>query len=205
MVAKHAGNTLDDPVRGTRRTGGTRTDLPRGPGRVANRYPCGRRNPCRRHSRGLHHWQVHTRLLGPGRRPDGDRRSDLFRAVRLPALPPVGEIGRHRRPATLAEPLCAAPGSAHHARLHHHRVVRLRAVPLPRRGAEPRAYLAGTVPQPDADAHLRKWLSRKISAPGPYPDVEFGGRGRVLCGATAARIPAAGPDQSAVVAAEVAG
>ncbi len=46
---------------------------------------------------------------------------------------PVGEIGRHRRAATVVEPLCVAPGSADHARLRHHRAVRVRPVSLPRR------------------------------------------------------------------------
>ncbi len=105
-------------------------------------------------------------------------------------------------PAAVAESLCAAPGSAHHARLRHHRAVRLRAVRLPRRGTQSRAHLDGIGPQPHADADLLQRLPRQVPAPGPDPDVEPGGGGRVLRGAAAVGIRAAGADLSAPVAAE---
>ena len=192
----------DDAVRGNRCPGRTRTDRRAGPRRLADRYPRGRRAACRRDPRGLQHRQIHPRLLGPRRCAAGDRRSDLFRAVRLPAVPPVGEIRRDGRTAAVAESLCPAPGSAHHARLRHHRADRLRPVSLPARGAEPWAHLVRTIPQPHADADLLQRLSGQVPASGPDPDVEPGGGGGLLPRAAAAGLPASRADQPAALAAQ---
>ena len=66
------------------------------------------------------------------------------------------------------------------------------AVSLPGSGAQPRAHLVGTVAQPHVDADLHRRLPGQVSAPGPDPDVEPRGGGRLLRRATAAGLPAAG-------------
>ncbi len=80
--------------------------VPRGPrrpriglgsraGRVAHRDPRRRSAFGDGHPRRLYHREVHARLCRTCLFADGDRRSDLLCAVRLPAVRPVGEGGRH--------------------------------------------------------------------------------------------------------------
>ncbi len=172
--------------------GRARAGFNRGPGRVPYRYPGGRRPPGHGHPRGIRHRQVHPRLYRAVLCAPGDRRADLLRAVRFPAVRSVGECGRHRVYPAVGAPLRAAPGSAHHARLHRHRSARLPRVPLPYGRSEPRSHLDGPVTQPHPDADLHRQLHVHLPASGPYADVEPGGGSRFLRGVAAARLSTAG-------------
>ncbi len=103
--------------------------------------------------------------------------------------------------AAVGAPLRLAPGATHHARLRRHRAGRLPRVPLPHRRPESRAHVGGAVPQPHPDPDLHRQLPVFVSAPRTYADVEPGGGGRVLRGAAAAGLSAAGGAVPAAVAA----
>ena len=97
-------------------------------------------------------------------------------------------------------PLCLAPGPTHHARLRRHRRRGLPGLPLSHGRTEPRPHLGGPVPQPDAHPDLHRRLPVFLPAPGADPDVEPGGRSRVLRSASAAGLPTARGAVSAALA-----
>ncbi len=202
MIAGRGGTVPDDPSRRHGRPGRTRTGLRAGPGCVADRYPCGRRASRGRDPRGVHHRQIHARLLRAGLLPDGDRCPDLLRVVRFPVVPAVGEIGGYRWSGAVGASLRLAPGPAHHAGLRRHRADRLRHLSLPNGRAQFRPHLDRVVAQSDFDADLHQQLPEGVFASGSDPDVEPGGGSRLLRGASAAGLPAAGGPVPAAMAAE---
>src|SRR6516225_7329324 len=104
----------------------------------------------------------------------------------------MGEGGRQRVHAASGAPLRMAPGAAHHAGLRRDRVARLPRLSVPFRRPKSRADVDRFVSLPHTDADLHRYLHAHLPASGPDTDVEPGGGGRVLRGAAADGLPAAG-------------
>ena len=162
------------------------------PGRVADRYPRGRRDPGGR---------ARTPRTPPASTPTATSAwsTRAWRSACRSSSCCPGSCCSGRGCSRLP-PAAPAPSVRRYA---WHRVRRIMpayvitvlvatSLPLPHGRAQSRPHLDRAVPQPHADADLHRQLPLLLPAPGADPDVEPRRRGRVLRGAAAAGLPAAG-------------